>query len=152
MRTYCTEPRAADGERSIVGCRVFTARGEFKFVTRVEFDGDESRGVARVTLHVTDGCALVIDPKARAVASATFTAWVRVVERAEVETDPETRELVRRVDEIRARTGPATAELAALTFTPDQVARGQELIAEIARLYAERERLFPSHVAGLTRR
>lgn len=49
MRVYTHNPKSADGERSVVRCRIFTSRGEITHVRRVVFDGDVAEGIANVT-------------------------------------------------------------------------------------------------------
>lgn len=69
----------ADGQNRI-SFRAFTAKGHrIPFVTRVEFDGDESAGMADVSLIPEWGGEPLVDLGSLAVVEARARQWVRVV-------------------------------------------------------------------------
>ena len=69
------------GERSALGCRIFTHKGvKIPFVSRVIFGVDADEGMATVTAFMTDSEGnVLVDYQRKAACSVTFQTWVQLV-------------------------------------------------------------------------
>ena len=82
-RVYVIEPDKSKGERSGMGCRVYTHTGsKIRYTQRIEFDRDTDRGLATVTALLPTGEGgenIVLSLPENVPVAVTFRAWVQVV-------------------------------------------------------------------------